>query len=212
MANTKQGRSLRITMGNLKGGTGRSTSAVFTALALAELTDDPVLLVDADPKNGTAYEWYEDAGENWPEAVNVVNWPYKDLARRVKESGHTGHVVIDIGNDREILTQALKATDYLLIPMAPSGTEAPRLTPTLEVAVKETENRSLGLGILLNRVDRRSKMGKQAREALQEQELPVLEAEIPLLVKYLNAFGTAPKDLGAYTDVVRELLEGRKNQ
>lgn len=211
MKNKGSGRVLRLTMGNLKGGTGRSTSAVFISLALAELTDDPVLLVDADPQNGTTYEWREDAGESWPEAVQVVNWPYKDLARRVKESGHTGHVVIDIGNDRHMLTQALKATDYLLVPMAPSGTEAPRLTPTLAEAVKETENRSLGLGILLNRVDRRSKMGRQAREALQEQDLPVLEAEIPLLVKYLNAFGTAPKDLGEYTDVVRELLEGRNN-
>lgn len=207
----KKTKVLRLTMGNLKGGVGRSTAAVFTALALAEITNKPVLLVDADPKNGTAYEWREDAGESWPELVKVVNWPFTDLARRVEKEGHTGHIVIDIGNDAPILKQALKATDYLLIPLAPSGTEAPRLTPTLEVAAEVAEDKNLGLGIFLNRVDRRSKRGQQAREALKTQGLPVLDAEVPLLNMYLDAFGTAPRNLGAYLDLVNELLEGAGN-
>lgn len=209
MAKQKTGKVLRVTIGNLKGGTGRSTTAVFTALALAELTNEKVLLIDADPKNGTAWEWHEDAGESWPDAVTVENWPDDDdLARQVRESGHRGHVVIDVGNDAPILKEALRATDYLLVPMAPSGTEAPRLMPTLEVAAEIAEEKNLGLGILLNRVDRRSKLGQKAREALADQDMPILTAEVPLLNMYLDAFGTTPTDLGAYTDVVTEILEG----
>jgi chromosome partitioning protein len=57
-----------IAIGNLKGGTGKSTIAVNLACALAE-GGDTVILVDADGQ-GTATDWH--AGRNLPLAVESL--------------------------------------------------------------------------------------------------------------------------------------------
>jgi hypothetical protein len=57
-----------IAIGNLKGGTGKSTIAVNLACALVE-GGDTVILVDADGQ-GTATDWH--AGRNLPLAVESL--------------------------------------------------------------------------------------------------------------------------------------------
>ena len=100
-ANSKQ----RITVGNLKGGVGRSTTAVHFAFELAR-SGDPVMLIDADERNGTTWEWSEDAGESWPSNIVVNFWPSMNLAKRVRESGHDGHLVIETSRRQAPLTLA----------------------------------------------------------------------------------------------------------
>ena len=80
---------MRITVGMLKGGASRTTTAVYLALADHARSGKPVLLVDADPANGTAFEWAEDAREagQWPAGVEVAYWPVASLAKRVKAAG-----------------------------------------------------------------------------------------------------------------------------
>ena len=75
---------MRITVGNLKGGSGKTTTAVHLALGLA--ADGRTLLVDADPEQPMAYEWSEVA-EDWPaDRCTVVPIASRDLARRVLRS------------------------------------------------------------------------------------------------------------------------------
>src|ERR1035441_6013146 len=96
---------MRVTFGNLKGGVGKSTSSVFTALGLA--ATGRVLLVDADATNRTCLKW-STLAPDWPSRITVTSWEVTDLARRVQAvAGDYDHVVIDTGPQRPaILRQA----------------------------------------------------------------------------------------------------------
>lgn len=198
-----------VTVGMLKGGASRTTTAVFLALAQYRRHPRPILLCDADPANGTAFEWAEDARDDgWPEAVHVRYWPVGSLSRRVEaavQSEGYSSVIIDTGNDAAAVRAGLEVTDHLLVPIAPSGTESTRLTPTLEAAAEVAARRPIELSLLLTRTVHNSASRRQAREALTGMDLRVLTAEVPRLERFANAYGTAPRDLSPYTDVITEL-------
>lgn len=200
---------LRMTIGNLKGGTGRSTSAVYLALALA--LRDPsrrVVLVDADSANPTAWDWSEDAGDDWPPQLAVMRWPSQHLARRVRDDVPSdAHLIIDTGpHDAAVLRQALNVTDVLLVPLAPTANEVTRLTPTLEAAAEVAQLRPIALALLLNRVvaNTRSRVG--VREAATAEGLHVLTTEIHRREAIAQALGTVPANLDDYPAALTELV------
>ncbi|KJL49565.1 CobQ/CobB/MinD/ParA nucleotide binding domain protein [Microbacterium hydrocarbonoxydans] len=200
---------VRLTVGNLKGGTGKSTTAVEIALTLARFSDLPVMLVDADSINGTTFEWSELAGEEWPSEINVHYWPSINLAKRVRDSGHTGHLVIDTGpGDAGILRQALSVTDYLVTPITASPAEAVRIKPTLEAAAEIGVSHPLELSVLFTRVKPNTVSLREAKEAIANVGLDVLPTDVPFVLLYSQAFGTVPDDLGVFPQVLTEILEG----
>lgn len=204
-------KPLKLCVGNLKGGVGRSTTSILLALALARRTGQRVLVVDADGANGTAYEWSEMAGESWPAEVNVVYWPSMTLAKRIQESGHEGHVIIDTGpHDAGVLRQALMVSDYLVMPIAATPSEAARLRPTLEAAAEIGINRDIDLSILFTRTRPNTVSLRDARVALGELGLRVLDHDVPFVLLYSQAYGTVPPDLGVYPAVLEEILAGAK--
>ena len=86
-----------IAVGNLKGGTGKSTIAVNLACALAE-DGDTVVLVDADAQ-GTATDWH--AGRQLPVAVESLPLgaerdAQKWVARVLSLKAAADHVVVDL--------------------------------------------------------------------------------------------------------------------
>lgn len=200
---------VRLTVANLKGGTSKSTTAVELAMALARFSDEPVMLVDADSVNGTTFEWSELAGEDWPSQINVHYWPSINLAKRVRDSGHTGHLVIDTGpSDASILRQALSVTDYIVTPIAASPAEAVRIQPTLEAAAEIGQSRDLSLSVLFTRTKPGTVSLREAKEAIAGIGLDVLPTDVPFVLLYSQAFGTVPADLGVYPQVLTEILEG----
>ena len=209
---------MRITVGMLKGGASRTTTAVYLALAEWRRSGGPVLLVDADQGNGTALEWHEDAGDAWPEEVEVVFWPSSNLARRVgRLVGGDASVVIDTGNEAAAIRAGLEATDHLVIPIAPTGPETARFRPTLEAAAEVGARKSIEVSVLVTRAVANTRSLAGAREALAgvagELGLHILEAVVPRLERIANAYGTVPDDLAPYSEALEELhgieLEGR---
>src|SRR6266571_314383 len=69
--------AMRLCVVNLKGGTGKTVTAVHLAVALAQ--QGRTLLVDADPQ-GSALSWSQEAGD-FP--CSVVGLPVRDLRRRL---------------------------------------------------------------------------------------------------------------------------------
>lgn len=192
-----------LTVGNLKGGAGKTTTAVYLAAGLAR--HGRTLLVDADPQ-ASAFRWSEHAGESL--GVSVIPWPTRDLARRVRDvAGDYAHVVIDTGprNDA-VLRQALLATGRLLIPVGPSAMEWQQLRGTLDAAAEIDGIVPVELQVLLARVRAGTRSAAAAREILAgELALPVLDTAVHLREHYATAHGTPAFPLGEYDSVLAEL-------
>lgn len=201
---------VRLTIGNLKGGVGKSTTAVFLACALAK-TGERTLLVDADPQ-ASVMTWSEQA--ELP--VTVIAWPTRDLAKRVRGvlDAFT-HIVIDTGPQNEaILRQALSITDQLIVPISPTLMDANRIGPTFDLVDEVIAMRPIDARVLLTKVRSGTKAAREAREGLVAQGLPLMTAEVHLWELYATAVDDVPEDLGEYEAVLAELQieQGRAEQ
>jgi chromosome partitioning protein len=198
-----------LTLGNKKGGVGKSTSAVYLASLFAR--SGRTLIVDADPQ-GSILSWSEEAGEDFPAAV--VQWATRDLAKRVKEvAGDYAHIVIDTGRsateDDPILRQALMVTDHLVVPFAPSLMDVRELGRVLQMADDLAAIHVVATHLLLTKVRVGTNSARDARAGLATQGLPLLDAQVSLLEAYANVWGTVIRDPGEYEDVLGELMGSR---
>lgn len=199
-----------ITVAHLKGGTGKTTTVAHLVLALAE-DGARVLAVDADGQ-GSLVGWAEDAhagGLEWPDAVSL---PTRTLHRQLPgiARGYE-HVVIDTPNDpsrdQAVVASAMRASELVVIPVAPAPLEFERLSPTLEV-VEDAKviNDRLRAVVLLSRIRASTRSAGQARGVLEDQGLHVLAAEVPLREAIAqSAGGATPAE--AYRAVAAELGE-----
>lgn len=91
---------MRLAVVNLKGGTGKTTSA--TALAWALSTRGRTLLVDTDPQ-GSALAWSEEASFPFP----TIGLPVRDVHTRLIQVGADyEHIVIDTPSGDESADRA----------------------------------------------------------------------------------------------------------
>ncbi|MDQ4024468.1 MAG: ParA family protein, partial [Actinomycetota bacterium] len=115
---------LVLAIANLKGGTGKTTSAVFIAHVLHE-RGERVLMVDAD-QQGSALRWSELAG-GW--AFPAVGLPTKTLHQQlagVADRDRYDVVVIDtppLDEQRGAVMSALRVATDVLVPLAPTALE-----------------------------------------------------------------------------------------
>jgi chromosome partitioning protein len=196
---------VRITVGAIKGGVGKTTTAAYLALGLSR--SGRTLLIDADPEQTSALAWSEAAGEDWPTSCTVIPWANRDLARRVADvAGDYDHLMIDTGPKNPLLLrQALTVTDELVIPVAPRPLDLRELGATIELASEVDTYSPLSLSVLLVQIRARTRAAVDARQVLDEMKLPVLAAEVRLREEISLSFGAVPADLGDYEAVLAEL-------
>src|SRR5258708_13837159 len=117
---------MNVVISNLKGGVGKTTTAISLAAVAAERGHDPVLLIDSDRQASSA-EWLE---ERPLEGVTVVEAPSeRTLARAM--SRHEGVAIIDTPpGDERLVQSAIASADAVVIPTPPAGVEYPPVAVT----------------------------------------------------------------------------------
>lgn len=189
---------------SLKGGVGKTTSAMHLAAVMAEDGKD-VVVVDADAEQ-SALRWAAYA-DGLP--FRVVAADRDGLAQQVRrEHGEGAVVVVDTPpNSRELLTRASMVATHVIVPVLPTGLDIDRMMPTLRLLRDAQATREeLDVGILLTHWDKRKSLAAEATAALGEY--PVFDAKVRDLTRYEQAFGTAPAYLVEYAQIYRELTHG----
>jgi chromosome partitioning protein len=208
-----------IVVGNVKGGTAKTTTAVQLALH-AGGAGNRTLLIDADPGR-SALSWVTRAGDDWPHAmVPVIAYHRPDLPRRLPGLAE-GYdlVVIDTPHDPKdgakvgtMLVSAIAVADLLLVPSAPSLADLDRLEDLLAAIDAEEARRDLRWAIALTRVDgRRRGLARAITEDLSKARfgdggtvLP-LELAVPERAAVEDAFGS-PAVLVEYEPLAQAVL------
>jgi chromosome partitioning protein len=120
---------MNVVVSNLKGGVGKTTTAVYLAAAAAADGYDPVLLIDADRQASSA-EWLE---ERPVEGVTMVEAPSERTLTKAMGS-HDGLGVVDTPpGDERLVKSAIGSADAVVIPTRAGGVEFSRVVATLEM-------------------------------------------------------------------------------
>ncbi len=125
---------MNIVVSNVKGGVGKTTTAVYLAASAVERGFDPVLLVDADRQASSA-EWLE---ARTVEGVELEEAPSERTVGRAMER-HDGLAVVDTPpGDERIVRAAVERADAVVIPTRAGGVEFSRVVATVEMVPSKT--------------------------------------------------------------------------
>ncbi len=125
---------MNIVVTNLKGGVGKTTTAVYLSAVAGARGYDPVVLIDAD-RQASAAEWLE---ERPIEGVTVVEAPSERTLTRAMGK-HDGMGIVDTPpGDEGLVQSAIDSADAVVIPTRAGGVEFPRVAATLEMIPART--------------------------------------------------------------------------
>jgi chromosome partitioning protein len=124
---------VNIAVSNVKGGVGKTTTAVYLAAVAAEQGHD-VVLVDADPHASSAI-WLE---ERPLDRVAVVEAPSERTLTRALRNDDALVVIDTPPGDERLVRAAIDAADSVVIPTRAGGVEFPRVATTLDMLSAKT--------------------------------------------------------------------------
>lgn len=184
-----------ISVGNMKGGVGKTTTAVHVAQQLGK--KGKTLLLDADEELQCAVFWR--AGDKYS------GWTFEAAPFREatpQQLAAYDYVVVDTkGNEQGgDLVSLAQDSDLLIIPTKPDGLSATGLMRTLR-PILESEVKNYVVLIVANEGGR----GDELREALAEEDVPVMTT----IVRKSTAVGDAAEKqipLEAYSNRYAKLV------
>ncbi len=177
-----------ITIGNSKGGVGKSTISCNLAV-MAAMDGKSVLLVDADPQASSLN--FRSIRESNDIKATAITTPtlHKDL----KDFSNFDLILIDSGGrDTGVFRSSILAADLLIIPVLPSVYDIWAATDTIEIVMEAMlYNQKLVSRFLINMVLPNTIMGRDTLAALDEhKEIPILKQTIGARQAFKNALVT----------------------
>lgn len=190
---------------NQKGGAGKTTIATHLARAL-QLAGTDVLLVDSDPQ-GSARDW---AAVREDQPLTVVGIDRPTIDRDLKQVARKDFVVIDgAPQAADLAVSAIKAADFVLIPVQPSPYDIWTTADLVELVkqrIEVTDGR-LQAAFVVSRAINGTRIGGEVTEALTGYGLPILESRITQRVSYPGtaAAGTTVMEADPDSDAAAEV-------
>lgn len=167
---------------NQKGGSGKTTIATHLARAL-QIAGADVLLVDSDPQ-GSARDW---AAVREDQPLTVVGIDRPTIDRDLKQVARKDFVVIDgAPQAADLAVSAIKAADFVLIPVQPSPYDIWATADLVELVkqrIEVTDGR-LQAAFVVSRAIKGTRIGGEVTGALADYGLPILESRITQRVSY----------------------------
>ena len=174
-----------ISLVNQKGGVGKTTTAINLAASLTR-KNCKLVFIDTDPQ-GSAARWHTIENNK---AFDIKHHPRPISHQDIDElSGHYDHVVIDAPPAIGDITQSILAiTDMAIIPLSPSPVDIWSCDNTLEMINREGEqNPKLKSKLLVCRKIPGTKLGREAKEAMEVFDTGIFETELCQRVAYIEA-------------------------
>ena len=174
-----------ISFVNQKGGVGKTTTAINLASSLVRKSYK-LVLIDTDPQ-GSAATWHSIEGN---QAFEILNYPdemtYTDI--KTLETAYD-YVIIDAPPAvLDKVETILKASDMVILPVTPSSLDLWSCKETLDKLALKSEVPINGkVRLLINRKIPGTRVGKEARQALNKFNTPVFETELCQRVAYIDA-------------------------
>ncbi len=190
---------------NQKGGSGKTTIATHLARAL-QLAGADVLLVDSDPQ-GSARDW---AAVREDQPLTVVGIDRPTIDRDLKQVARKDFVVIDgAPQAADLAVSAIKAADFVLIPVQPSPYDIWATADLVELVkqrIEVTDGR-LQAAFVVSRAIKGTRIGGEVTEALAGYGLPILASRITQRVSYPGtaAAGTTVMESEPDSDAAAEV-------
>jgi chromosome partitioning protein len=163
-----------VTVGNTKGGVGKSTTAIQLALGLS-LSGSRVWLVDGDRQQTSLAAMTVRADSGRPTIAASAYADGKSLrAQVVQQRANYDHIVIDAGGrDSSALRAALTLSDTVLIPFLPRSFDVWALGDMSELVDEARAVHDLRAVAFLNLADSQGDDNREASAALAD--FPAIE-------------------------------------
>jgi chromosome partitioning protein len=211
-----------ISLVNQKGGVGKTTTAINLAASLTR-KNCKVAFIDTDPQ-GSAVQWHAIEDNK---AFDIKHHPRPIFQQDINElSGQYDYVVIDAPPAIGEITQSILAvTDMAIIPLSPSPVDIWSCDKTLEmINEEEKQNPTLKSKLLVSRKIPGTKLGREAKEAMEVFDTGVFETELCQRIAYIEAMSAgvsvmqyapnskAAKEVESLSEEIVEQVANEKTQ